>query len=99
MQEVEKVCSRVLFINLGRIQAEGTPRELALRVRAWRLTVTTVTPTGSERTVIVEMDRDDVGGYFNKLVKSGHAIKSMSIHEPTLEDFFVQSARGGGIDP
>ncbi len=85
MLEVEKVCSRVLFLNEGKIQAEGTPKELARRVRLWRLTINGAPP--------VEVDRDDVGPYVTNLVKQGTAIQSLSIHEPTLEDFFVHSAR------
>lgn len=88
MLEVEKVCSRVLFLNEGRIQAEGTPKELARRQRQWRLTINGM-PS-------VEMDRDEVGPYLTNLVIQGTSIQSLSVHEPTLEDFFVHSARKGG---
>lgn len=85
MLEVEKVCSRVLFLNEGKIQAEGTPKELALRVRRWKLTINDLQ---------VEVDRDEVGPYLTNLVKNGTEIKKLSVHEPTLEDFFVHTARG-----
>lgn len=85
MLEVEKVCSRVLFLNEGKIQAEGTPKELARQQRLWRLTINGADP--------VEVDRDEVGVFLTKMVQAGSAIQSLSIHEPTLEDFFVHSAR------
>ena len=85
MLEVEKVCSRVLFLNEGEIQAEGTPKELAARHRMWKLTI--------NNQPVIEVDRDDVGPTLTKLVQSGTALQSISIHEPTLEDFFVHSAR------
>jgi ABC-2 type transport system ATP-binding protein len=87
MLEVEKVCSRVLFLNEGKIQAEGTPKELARRQRLWKLTVNGAT---------IEVDCDEVGPYLTKLVHGGTAIESLSVHEPTLEDFFVRSARTSG---
>jgi ABC-2 type transport system ATP-binding protein len=88
MIEVEKVCSRVLFLNEGKIQAEGTPKELARRVRLWRLTINGAPP--------IEIDRDLVGAHLSDMVKKGTAIQTLSIHEPTLEDFFVRSARATG---
>jgi ABC-2 type transport system ATP-binding protein len=98
MLEVEKVCSRVLFINAGRIQAEGSPRELAQRVRTWRISITTINNEGHETSTVVEMDRDHVGPYLTKMVNEGNTLKSVSVHEPTLEDFFVQTARAGSND-
>lgn len=91
MLEVEKVCSRILFLNQGRIQAEGDPKELARRAKHWTVHLSTV----DGRTIIEGMDRDEVGSFLTNLVKQGVEIKSISIHEPTLEDFFVQSARQG----
>ncbi len=84
MLEVEKVCSRVLFLNDGKIQAEGTPKELAQRARRWRVTINGISS---------EMDSNDVGPHVTKLVRSGTDIESLSVHEPTLEEFFVRSAR------
>lgn len=90
MLEVERMCSRVLFINQGRIEAEGTPQELARRVKQWTLRLTT-----NKENRTVELDRNEVGQYLTDLVQSGHTIKTIEIHEPTLEDFFVHSARQG----
>jgi ABC-2 type transport system ATP-binding protein len=93
MFEVEKVCSRVLFINEGRLQAEGTPKELATRVKLWKVSLTVRTPAGKEEARSFEADRDHVGSELTELVRAGNTIVSVSIAEPTLEDFFVQSAR------
>lgn len=111
MGEVEKVCSRVLFLNHGTIQAEGTPRELARRVKRWTVNLKTKRPlhelpkinlpkeadiTVDQHDLIAEMDRTHVGPFLTELVKQGIEIESVSIREPTLEDFFVHSARRKG---
>jgi hypothetical protein len=41
----------------------------------------------------VEMDRAEVGPFLTRLITKGLEIETISIHEPTLEDFFVHSAR------
>lgn len=85
MAEVEEVCTRVLFLNEGKIQAEGTPQELARRITRWKVSI--------NKDLEIEIDRTHVGPYLTNLVKEGVKIDTISIHEPTLEDFFVQSAR------
>lgn len=109
MAEVEEVCTRVLFLNLGKIQAEGSPQELARRLR-WRELILTVQDGSAELPAVlpeqeisikktgdgfhIEVDRDWVGPYLTELVKAGVRIKTISVNEPTLEDFFLHSARG-----
>ena len=108
MAEVEKVCTRVLFLNEGRIQAEGSPRELARRVKRWTVHLKTKKPLSSlpplkvpdevdvkvaHRDVTIEIDRMKVGPFLTELVEQGVEIETISIHEPTLEDFFVHLAR------
>jgi len=39
------------------------------------------------------MNQNQIGPYLTQLVREGGNIEMISIHEPTLEDFFVQSAR------
>ena len=91
MTEVEEICSRVLFINHGRIIAEGTPRELARRVR--RVRIEAKFEDGGEAAADVESG--EVGAYVMQLVHAGKKIKDLSVKEPNLEDFFVEWARGG----
>lgn len=108
MREVEQVCSRVLFINNGRIEAEGTPAELARRVKQWNVFLRTrppvtnvkalhlppdaeVTLDGDEIKVV--LDKGDIGPFLTRLVQEKHRIDSISIKEPTLEEFFVRSVR------
>lgn len=90
MNEVAKICSRILFLNKGKIQVEGTPRELAHRVKQWKVILKTKT-----QNLTLEMDQAQVGPYLTQLAREGTDIETISIHEPTLEDFFVQSAREG----
>ncbi|MBV9079798.1 MAG: ABC transporter ATP-binding protein [Elusimicrobia bacterium] len=111
MSEVEKVCSRVVFLNEGRIQAQGTPKELARRIKRWTIHLRTRAPLADlgslkefeaidvridHRDATIEIDSADVGPFLTHLVQRGAAIETISIREPTLEDFFLQSARAGG---
>jgi len=108
MREVERVCTRVLFLNQGKIQAEGSPEELARRVKRWKVFIRAkealqkiptlpqpedceILITGEE--IQAEMDKDDVGPFLTELIKNGVSVQSISIHEPTLEDFFVHITR------
>ena len=108
MKEVETVCSRVFFLNHGQIQAEGTPHELARRVKRLKLILRTSHPVKSLPTlgkfgnptisfhhhdIEAEIDKEQVGPFLTELVKDGARLESVSIHEPSLEDFFVQTAR------
>jgi ABC-2 type transport system ATP-binding protein len=110
MMEVGKICSRILFLNQGKIQVEGSPRELARRIKRWKIFLKTKKPLqqlpharfSSDLQIIInshevsaEMDQDQVGPFLTKLAQDGVELESVSIHEPTLEDFFVQSARVG----
>jgi hypothetical protein len=47
---------------------------------------------------VVEIDRDHVGAFLTQIVQQGAHLESVSILEPTLEDFFVHSARQGPVD-
>lgn len=93
MAEVEEVCTRVLFLNEGKIQAEGTPQELAERITRWTLALK-LKNEGEKR---LELGRSEVGPYLTSVVREGKEIENISIHEPTLEDFFVHSARQTSI--
>ena len=89
MAEVEEVCTRVLFLNEGLIQDEGTPQELARRITRWDVQI----QSKNKGQTKIEMDRAEVGPYITALVKAGDEIENISIHEPTLEDFFLHSTR------
>jgi ABC-2 type transport system ATP-binding protein len=108
MAEVEKVCSRVLFLKNGRIEAEGTPRDLARQTKRFTVVVTTnrtlhalpaidLPPNADVRfegkEIHAEMDRHRIGPFLTDLARSGVDLENVTIHEPSLEDFFVHSAR------
>ena len=107
MSEVGRICSRILFLNEGKIQVEGTPRELAQRIKRWKIFLKTKKPlsnqqiqfpaeasiTVHDRDMRIEIDQNQVGSFLTNLVHQGVEIETVSIHEPTLEDFFVHSAR------
>jgi ABC-2 type transport system ATP-binding protein len=108
MSEVEKVCTRVLFLNEGKIQAEGSPKELARQIKRWKVFLKIKHErqllgvnfefkdgifTVNKDEIQAELDRNDVGAFLTHLVRKGVEIENISIHEPTLEDFFVHSAR------
>jgi ABC-2 type transport system ATP-binding protein len=110
MAEVEKVCSRVVFLKDGKIQADGSPKELAWRLKRVTVKLTTrspmshfpniagintVTATIEGNDVDIDVDRHDVGKLLTELVNMGIEIETLSTKDPTLEDFFVHSARQG----
>ncbi len=107
MNEVSQICTRVLFLNNGKIQAEGTPKELARRIKRSRLHLrskksftdlpalhvpgaATLRVEGHE--LFIEAEATDMGPILNQLTQA-LIIESITIQEPTLEDFFVQTVR------
>jgi ABC-2 type transport system ATP-binding protein len=107
MNEVSQICTRVLFLNSGKIQAEGTPKELARRIKRSRLHLRSkkaftdlpalhVPGAASLRVegheLFIEAEATDMGPILNQLTQA-LIIESITIQEPTLEDFFVQTVR------
>ncbi|MBI2355767.1 MAG: ABC transporter ATP-binding protein [Candidatus Doudnabacteria bacterium] len=111
MAEVEELCDRVVFINRGRIIADDTPENLAktIEISHVRLLVVTaiqprlfeyckangLTYTQDGRYVIIDIKEREIPAFLKNLSESGISYDEISIERPSLEDFFLEKAKGG----
>jgi ABC-2 type transport system ATP-binding protein len=105
MAEVEEVCDRIIFIDEGRIVAEGEPSSLAssinishLRLRIENkfqeivpLCAAARFPCRPENPYItVDLSEKDIPIFLKELMDRGINYNEISIEKPTLEDYFLQ---------
>ena len=108
MAEVEEVCDRVIFLNHGKIIAEDTPEGLAGRIRHVRVSLMIKDGQKSllriannsgwaakltGRFIKIELPEDKVPQLLNSLSEKMIVYTEISIDKPTLEDFFLETAR------
>jgi ABC-2 type transport system ATP-binding protein len=86
MEEVEKLCHRVAFLNEGSIVATGTPEELKLQYATRQLRVLL---EGEETERILEMDKPQTADTVAAWLRAGK-VRSIHSSEPTLADIFVR---------
>src|SRR3989338_6066305 len=108
MAEVEEICDRVIFLNKGKIFAVDTPYGLANTIKTcrislmiedgrerlksiaeknnWKVLIT-------ERFSTVELDDEKIPLFLNSLTETGIKYSQISIDKPTLEDFFITTAK------
>ncbi|NLM46011.1 MAG: ABC transporter ATP-binding protein [Firmicutes bacterium] len=86
MEEVEKLCHRVAFLNEGSIVAAGTPEELKLQYAARQLRVLL---EGEETERILEIDEPQTADAVAAWLRAGK-VRSIHSSEPTLADIFVR---------
>ncbi len=108
MAEVEEMCDRVIFLHEGKILAVDTPQGLASTIKfcrvslmvknnqiklftlakekKWKITVKNYLTT-------VELVEEDIPSFLNLLAKAEIIYTQISIDKPTLEDFFISSAK------
>ncbi|OPY35506.1 MAG: Trehalose/maltose import ATP-binding protein MalK [Methanoregula sp. PtaU1.Bin051] len=105
MDEADQFCDRVGIINNGRIAALGPPMELKARLMKDVITVRVdgdCTPPGLEGVVLIgrsgaevtftaENGREALPAIADALSRSGTNVRAMSLHEPTLDDVFLQA--------
>jgi ABC-2 type transport system ATP-binding protein len=109
MDEVARICDEVLFLDKGRIVAQGTPRELTRRFATAEVRVTF---SGDEAAVrvslmgsfpdakvdrglaIVAAEEERVAQVIVAINDAGVTIADVDICKATLEDVFLQIARG-----
>ncbi len=110
MEEVEKICDRVIFLNHGKIVAEDTPLGLTKRVGDSRLIITfdgdqkplrsylelnkTVFHIPRAHVVEIELSDKDIPKTLFGLSKEGVWMTEIDVQKPNLEDFFLTLARG-----
>jgi ABC-2 type transport system ATP-binding protein len=112
MDEVTRICDEVIFLDRGRIVAHDTPRELTRRIRNAQVRVKFVGDATSVKTalrsefsdvklasdgaVVVTTEEHLVPRVIFDIGKAGVQVIDIDIRKPTLEDVFLQIARGNG---
>lgn len=105
MDEADQFCDRVGIISNGRIAALGSPDELKARLMKDIITVqidgryeprpidgvTYVGQSGDEVTFTAENGREALPHLCDALGRSNTDVRAMSLHEPTLDDVFLQA--------
>ncbi|WP_413377381.1 ABC transporter ATP-binding protein [Alkalihalobacillus sp. 1P02AB] len=84
MNEAEKICDRVAFLNKGEIRLMDTPSNL--RLGYTDSSITLLLKDGSEKTV----DKDHEGAELIKQAITTNQLKAIHSNEPTLGEIFVR---------
>ncbi|MBI4089589.1 MAG: ABC transporter ATP-binding protein [Candidatus Levybacteria bacterium] len=111
MNEVTRVCDRVVFLDHGRIVMQDTPLNLTRQIKTTRLQLTfdgkkeEMEEYLQERKqqysflnnyiVSIETDEKFIPHLIFGLTKTNIRITDIDVKKPTLEDVFIQIARGG----
>nr|WP_319539848.1 ATP-binding cassette domain-containing protein [uncultured Methanospirillum sp.] len=105
MDEADRFCDRVGIISHGKIQAMGRPAELKSHLMKDVITVLIegeyhqidlqdpvfVGKSGNELSFTAENGRQALPVLADALSRAGNKVREMSIHEPSLDDVFLQS--------
>jgi ABC-2 type transport system ATP-binding protein len=110
MDEITKICDRVIFLDNGSIVAEDSPLNLTKKITNAKLIVSfdgkskTVEEYltnekqkysfSNKFTVVIETQEKLIPGLIFGLSKNDIWITDIEIKKPTLEDFFLHIARG-----
>lgn len=109
MQEVERHCTRVVFLHRGRVALDGPPRELARRSGRVVLRLRPKPASGTRlETVLngrarsaeegwleVSAESDGEAAQIVARVQQQVGLDGLELRAPTLEDLFLSVARGG----
>lgn len=110
MAEVEEVCDRVMFINHGKIVAEGKPTEIARNIADCRLQLMVVKNRKEALSLInergfpiredgvyltIKVPEEQVASLLTQLARENISYEEISIEKPDLEDFFLTMMKGG----
>jgi ABC-2 type transport system ATP-binding protein len=108
MDEVAQLCDRALMLVAGRIVANGTPRELAASVAQFRLNLVItggreeflkyvaaedLSVTWNDVHAEVRVEEQRIPLILGALARAGVSYSHISIDKPTLEEYFLRTAR------
>ncbi len=108
MDEVSQICDRVIFLRKGKIIDNDLPKNLAQKVSLYRLRLVIVDNMDKavklaqnskiaclveNRTLELSLKEEEIPIFLKKLVQEDIAYASISIKEPSLEDYFRQAAK------
>src|SRR3989344_4829601 len=111
MNEITRICNKVIFLDHGQIVAQDSPLSLTKRIGSAKLQITfdgdkeklenylkekrTTYSFIKKYIVVINTQEKDIPGIIFGISKSGIWIADIEVKKPTLEDFFLQIARGG----
>jgi ABC-2 type transport system ATP-binding protein len=110
MAEVEEVCDRLLVMRNGNIITQGTPQELAQSISTARLELLVSSGLNELKEYLAKnkhvytfngdyikwtVPEHDIARTLRALASREIEYSQISIDKPTLEDYFLQVARGG----
>ncbi len=105
MEEVADLCDRTIFLKGGKIIADDLPKNLAKSVSSHRVqltiadgmkrTISLAEKAGlaykaEHRVIQLFLDEQQIPPFLNALMKEGVSYLTISIKEPSLEDYFLQ---------
>ena len=104
MPEVEELCDRIIFINHGRIVAQGTPAEIAKQIKDTRVQLLVSRDTAKAVSFLkknglkikqnnyyltITIPEKDIASLLDTLARQNIVYEEISIEKPDLEDFFL----------
>lgn len=104
MAEVEEMCNKVIFINHGKIIAEGIPAEIARQIRDTHVQLLIAKDTTKALSFLkkkglkvkqdnyyltITVDEKNIASLLTSLAKQNIIYDEISIEKPDLEDFFL----------
>lgn len=111
MDEITRICDKVIFLNQGSIVAEDTPLNLTKRIGIAKIQLTfdgkkeemtdyltkqNLTHTFINKYIVtISTDEKSIPSIIFGVSKTNIWITDIEVKKPTLEDFFLQIARGG----
>jgi len=106
MEEVSRMCDRVIFLNKGKIVASDTPLNLTRMIEDYFLTITFDAPLEKVKNfglkkkldfdipqpniLEIKIKEKDVGPILTQLARDGIDICNVAIKNPDLEDVFLK---------
>lgn len=104
MKEVEEMCDRVIFINHGKIIANGTPIQLAQKIDLTQIelfpinmrqmeefcTKNNIQFTKDNKYIRINIKEKHIALFLRDLANKNLNYEEISINKPTLEDYFLQ---------
>jgi len=108
MAEVEEVCDRVIFINHGKIIDDDTPTNLARKIETCHVELNVadglkrtieicqekkINYKLEGRYIIVDLKEKEIPQFLQTLMEKGVSYDQIAIDKPTLEDYFLLTAK------
>ena len=111
MSEVESVCDRVIFINQGKIVANGTPGELARSLDQSRLSLVVEESACQkfrafceekglkldieEARYTISLPEAELSGLLQEITRREIPFYALEVSKPSLEDYFIEQTLKG----